>query len=193
MDNSLINNQKLDTPSTPDNTSDNKTIKSSRNQLIRTSTTPSDHFGTPPKSNELNRQMSASPSLTTPVSAISAYLKQFLGLNAKTTKRSLSEEAECGSPESLSEWLRQGSDPNEVDAYGYTPLVNACLRFSFFYLIYISSQINNFIFFNRGCAKSAKILINNGANVNMHAQHGYCPLHAAAQVIIKTNFFKLSK
>jgi len=31
-----------------------------------------------------------------------------LGLNAKTTKRSLSEEAECGSPESLEEWLRQG-------------------------------------------------------------------------------------
>jgi hypothetical protein len=73
--------------------------------------------------------MSSSPSfVTAPVSTISAYLKHMLGLNAKTTKRSLSEEAECGSPESLEEWLRQGSNPNEYDAYGYTPLVNASLR-----------------------------------------------------------------
>ena len=37
---------------------------------------------------------------------------------------------------------------------------------------------------NRGCTKSAKILIENGANVNMKAMHGYYPLHAAAQVLI---------
>jgi hypothetical protein len=90
-----------------------------------------------PKSNDvqkltINRSISTSPSSTTtpqsPVVAIASYIKHLFGLNAKTTKRSLSEEAECGSPESLSEWLRQGSDPNEVDAYGYTPLVNASLR-----------------------------------------------------------------
>ena len=68
--------------------------------------------------------MSSSPSfVTAPVTAIGAYLKHMLGLNAKTTKRSLSEEAECGSPDSIAEWLRTGSDPNELDAYGYTPLV----------------------------------------------------------------------
>lgn len=81
-------------------------------------------------------------------------------MNTKTTKRSLSEEAECGTPASLTEWLRLGSDPNEIDAYGYTPLVNCSLR---------------------GCLKSAKILINNGADINMKAMHGYSPLHASAQ------------
>jgi hypothetical protein len=116
------------TPTTPGNLTVEKSIKISKNQLIRQSTTPS-QFGTPPKTNELHRQMSASPSLSTPVSAISAYIRNLFGLNQQITKRSLSEEAECGSPESISEWLRQGSSPNEIDAYGYTPLVNACLRF----------------------------------------------------------------
>lgn len=98
---------------------------------------------------------------TTPVQAVTAYLKSLLGLSAKPTKRTLSEEAECGSSESVREWLRQGSDPNEIDAYGYTPLVNACLR---------------------GCKKSAAILLDNGAEPNKKACHGYTPLHAAAQV-----------
>lgn len=151
-----------DTPSTtPDNFISGET--KTKAKLFRTQTTPATTTFpalTPPKSNELHRQMSASSSLTTPVSAISSYLKSLLGMNAKVTKRSLSEEAECGSPESLQEWLRQGSDPNEIDPYGYTPLVNACLR---------------------GCIKSAKILIISGADINKQAQHGYCPLHAASQ------------
>lgn len=107
--------------------------------------------------------MSASPSSSnsnTPISLITNYLKNLLGLNSKTTKRSLSEEAECGAPESLQEWLRLGSDPNEIDAYGYTPLINACLR---------------------GCIKSVKILVDNGADINMKAMHGYYPLHVASQ------------
>jgi len=99
---------------------------------------------------------------TTPVQAVTAYLKNLLGLTAKPTKRTLSEEAECGSPDSLREWLRQGSDPNEIDAYGYTPLVNACLR---------------------GCKRSSTVLLANGADVNKKAIHGYTPLHAAAQVL----------
>lgn len=148
-----------ETPSTPSSDPFSEVAKT-KQKLIRTNTTPVSTYETPPKTNELHRQMSASPSLSTPVNAISSYLKQLLGMNAKITKRSLSEEAECGSPESLGEWLRQGSDPNEIDPYGYTPLVNASLR---------------------GCTKSVKILINNGADVNMKAIHGYCPLHAASQ------------
>lgn len=89
--------------------------------LERTGTEP---VGSPPKP-ELQRQSSTG---TTPVQTVTNYFKHLFGLSAKPTKRSLSEEAECGSPESLIEWLRQGSNPNEVDAYGYTPLINACLR-----------------------------------------------------------------
>lgn len=97
--------------------------QNSKSQIIR-------HSSTSKAPTEIQRQMSSSPSFANaPVSAISAYLKHLFGLNAKTTKRSLSEEAECGSPESLEEWLRQGSNPNELDAYGYTPLVNASLRY----------------------------------------------------------------
>jgi hypothetical protein len=125
MSNSLIEqpqHQSQETPTTPQSSENvNKAV------LTRATTTPTT-YGTPPKSGEMQRQLSASASISTPVSSITSYLKHLLGLNAKTTKRSLSEEAECGSPDSLSEWLHQGSDPNEVDAYGYTPLLNACLR-----------------------------------------------------------------
>jgi ankyrin repeat protein len=95
------------------------------------------------------------------VSMISSYIKSWFGSSQpKITKRSLSEEAECGSPESLSEWIKKGSNVDEIDAYGYTPLVNASLR---------------------GCAKSVKILLNNGAEIDKKAMHGYTALHAAAQ------------
>jgi len=127
--NSSILSSIPDTPQTPSSSKSDAENTKQKN-LTRTSTAPTS-FATPP-SNDLTRQMSASPSLSnTPYSAITQYLKNLLGLNAKTTKRSLSEEAECGSPESISEWLRTGSDPNEIDAYGYTPLVNACLRYIF--------------------------------------------------------------
>jgi hypothetical protein len=118
--NSSILSQIPDTPQTPSsNDSDKSKAKSS---LIRTSTLPTS-FATPP-TNDFTRQMSASPSLTnSSYNTITQYLKNLLGLNAKTTKRSLNEEAECGSPDSIAEWLRTGSDPNELDAYGYTPLV----------------------------------------------------------------------
>jgi len=100
---------------------------------------------------------SSSPSVT----MISSFVQRVFGLSyAKPTKRTLSEEAECGVPESLSEWLRKGSNPNEVDAYGYTPLVNASLR---------------------GCARSARFLLENGADVDKRAMHGYTALHAASQ------------
>jgi len=105
-------------------------------------------------------EFGTSPTAAAINSYVMAPLKHLFGIHPKPTKRSLSEEAECGSPESLSEWLRRGSDVNEVDPYGYTPLVNASLR---------------------GCKKSVQCLINNGADVNKKAIHGYSPLHAAAQ------------
>jgi len=48
----------------------------------------------------------------------------FLGHHAKT-KSTLSEEAESGDEGSVSSWLREGANPNELDAYGCTPLLNA--------------------------------------------------------------------
>lgn len=120
--------------------------------------TPTSSTGAAPLSSSYGSGVS-----TTPVQTVTAYLKNLLGLSAKPTKRTLSEEAECGSPDSLREWLRQGSDPNEIDPYGYTPLVNACLR---------------------GCKRSVKVLLANGADANKKAMHGYSPLHAAAQVCI---------
>ena len=152
-------------PKTPTNTSpSSSSSNTNKPTLTRTSTTPST-FDTPPRSSgELHRQNSAAPSLVSaPVSVVASYLRHMLGLGHKTTKRSLSEEAESGSPDSISEWLRNGSDPNEKDAYGYTPLVNACMR---------------------GCIKSVRTLISHGANVNMKATHGYTPLHTASQVNI---------
>lgn len=113
------------------------------NKLIRHSSQPSSTKSDPQQQqqqNQVQRQMSSSPSFASAsVTALGAYLKHLFGLNAKTTKRSLSEEAETGLPESIEEWVRQGSDPNEVDDYGYTPLVNACLRFlnPFFFLNFI--------------------------------------------------------
>lgn len=141
-----------------------------KSPLARNSTQPA-NLGASPRQAILQRQLSAqsnsgnqnasssSPS-TTAASSLTSYLKYLLGMSHKPTKRTLSEEAECGTPESISEWLRQGSDPNEIDAYGYTPLINACLR---------------------NCIKSVKILISNGADINMQAEHGYTALHAAAQ------------
>lgn len=35
---------------------------------------------------------------------------------------------------------------------------------------------------DRGCIKTVKILLKNGADVNMQAMHGYTALHVAAQV-----------
>jgi ankyrin repeat protein len=164
MSSSVINNNQQ---YNADEQTTNNESSASRPPLSRNQTLPAN--ATAPSSSSsptLQRQTSATAAyVTAPVTAFTEYLKHIFGLNAQTTKRSLSEEAECGSPESLSEWLRQGSNANEIDAYGYTPLVNASLR---------------------GCIKSVKILLNNGADINMKAMHGYSALHAAAQV----NFFK---
>jgi hypothetical protein len=77
-----------------------------------------------------NQNQTAFISLPNLSMGISSLMGRLFGwpTSVKTTKRTLSEEAECGQPESLSEWLKNGADVNEVDAYGYTPLVNASLR-----------------------------------------------------------------
>ena len=94
------------------------------------------------------------------------------------TKRSLPEEAECGSLEGIRCWLREGkplsscerkhiavrvdvgADINAPDAYGYTPLMNAAML---------------------GRLDVVRALIDSGANVQKKGQFGYTALHAAAQ------------
>ena len=94
------------------------------------------------------------------------------------TKRSLPEEAECGSIDGIKVWLREGisysctfcyrlsfhlclgADIDAPDAYGYTPLMNAAML---------------------GRLKVVNALIELGADVQKKGQFGYTPLHAAAQ------------
>ncbi|CAF0881941.1 unnamed protein product [Didymodactylos carnosus] len=76
------------------------------------------------------------------------------------TKRSLPEEAECGTLEAIRVWIREGADVNQPDAYGYTPLINASML---------------------GRLDVVKELISHRADVNKAGQFGYTPLHAAAQ------------
>jgi ankyrin repeat protein len=57
--------------------------------------------------------------------AADALRRIIFGYHSKT-KRSISEEAESGDEESVNSWIKDGADPNEKDAYGYTPLINAC-------------------------------------------------------------------
>lgn len=78
------------------------------------------------------------------------------------TKRTLSEEAECGDEVSVCTWIKNdGVDPNDVDAYGYTPLLNATVV---------------------GRVNAVSELIKNGADVNKPGPYGFTPLHGAAQV-----------
>ncbi|CAF1034269.1 unnamed protein product [Brachionus calyciflorus] len=85
--------------------------------------------------------------------------KYLLGYHSKT-KRSLAEEAECGDECSVNTWIREGYAPDELDAYGYTPLLNASAL---------------------GRHNAVVELIKNGANVNKKGPFGFTPLHAAAQ------------
>lgn len=94
--------------------------------------------------------------ITRPTEAIKRLI---FGIHSKT-KRTLAEEAESGDELSVSSWIRDGADPNERDAYGYTPLLNASAN---------------------GRYKAVKNLIKNGADVNMRGPYGFTALHAAAQ------------
>ncbi|CAF4201598.1 unnamed protein product, partial [Rotaria socialis] len=79
---------------------------------------------------------------------------------AQKTKRSLPEEAECGSLDGIRCWIREGADIDAADAYGYTPLINAAML---------------------GRADIVKVLIDAGADIQKPGQFGYTALHAAAQ------------
>jgi len=106
------------------------------------------------------RSVSTSPHLYTymsnPKEAIQRYV---FGFHAKT-KRSLAEEAESGDEISVNSWIRDGCDPNEIDLYGYTPLINASAL---------------------GRLKAVKQLVQSGADVNKSGPFGFSALHAAAQ------------
>lgn len=109
---------------------------------------------------KIMRSVSASPygSPFTPNArdVISRYL---FGYHYKT-KRSLAEEAECGDEVSVCSWIKDGVDPDETDAYGYTPLLNAAAL---------------------GRLNAVVELVKSGANVNKPGPFGFTPLHAAAQ------------
>lgn len=94
--------------------------------------------------------------MTSPKEVIQRYV---FGFHAKT-KRCLAEEAESGDEISVASWIRDGHNPDELDAYGYTPLLNAAAL---------------------GRLNAVNQLIKNGADVNKVGPFGFTPLHAAAQ------------
>ncbi|CAF0763552.1 unnamed protein product [Brachionus calyciflorus] len=93
---------------------------------------------------------------TNPKEALS---RLFFGYHNKT-KRTLSEEAECGDEVSVCTWINDGVNPDDTDAYGYTPLLNAAVV---------------------GRLNAVNELIKNRADVNKPGPYGFTPLHAAAQ------------
>lgn len=107
----------------------------------------------------MNRSISHSPNLySSPGEMIARYL--FGYRPHQKTKRSLAEEAECGDEVSVTTWIKEGVDPDELDAYGYTPLLNAAAM---------------------GRTNAVESLIKSGADANLHGPFGFTPLHAAAQ------------
>ena len=108
----------------------------------------------------MNRSISTQPGLYSYMSDSKVALERILfGYHAKT-KRSLAEEAESGDETSVFSWIREGVDPDEFDAYGYTPLLNAAAL---------------------GRVNAVVELVRNGADVNKTGPFGFTPLHAAAQ------------
>jgi len=118
-------------------------------------------FGiTPEASERFARSQSSSPGLYSYVADSKVALERLLfGYHVKT-KRSLSEEAESGDETSVYSWIHDGVDPDALDVYGYTPLLNAAAL---------------------GRLNAVYELIRNGANVDKKGPFGLTPLHAAAQ------------
>ncbi|CAF3379583.1 unnamed protein product [Rotaria socialis] len=97
-----------------------------------------------------------------PISWINTTIYNILKLfrSQHKTKRSLPEEAECGTADGIRCWLREGADIDALDAYGYTPLMNAAML---------------------GRVDIVNTLIECGADIQKSGQFGYTALHAAAQ------------
>ena len=119
--------------------------------------------------NSSNKSLSSSlPSSSTTLPGLYSYMNSpkealqrfFFGYHSKT-KRSLTEEAECGDELSVQSWTKDGVDPNQLDEYGYTPLLNASVL---------------------GRLNAVTELVKSGADVNKKGAFGFAPLHAAAQV-----------
>lgn len=92
--------------------------------------------------------------------SVRSFVRRYiLGVHEKT-KRCLAEEAESGDNLSILSWIKDGSDVNEYDAYGYTPLINAAIL---------------------GRLEVVQALIRSKADVNKKGPFGFTPLHAAAQ------------
>lgn len=107
-----------------------------------------------------NRSASYTPGLYSYVSDSRVAIERLLfGYHCKT-KRSLAEEAESGDETSVFSWIKDGVDPDELDTYGYTPLLNAATL---------------------GRLNTVAELVRNGADVNKTGMFGYTALHAAAQ------------
>jgi len=108
----------------------------------------------------IQRSNSTSPSLYSYMSSPREIISRYIfGFNAKT-KRTLAEEAESGEETSVCSWIIDGCDPNEEDAYGYTPILNAAAM---------------------GRVNVVKELIKYGADINRAGPFGFTALHAAAQ------------
>lgn len=110
----------------------------------------------------INRSISHSPnfysSLPSPREVFSRLVFGYRPM--QKTKRSLAEEAESGDEVSVSAWIKDGVDPDELDKYGYTPILNAAAM---------------------GRLQAVESLISSGADVNRPGPFGFTPLHAAAQ------------
>ncbi len=74
---------------------------------------------------------------------------------------SLTDEILFGTLGSVERVLHQGADVNEIDVYGFTPLIEATI-------------VND--------TEKAEFLIKHGANVNQHDVTGRTPLHWAADI-----------
>lgn len=121
---------------------------------------PSKRNMSSPAVNRRNRSASTSSVIYSYMSSPREALARYLfGFHAKT-KRSLAEEAESGDEISVGSWIREGHNADELDAYGYTPLLNASAM---------------------GRLQAVNQLIKNGADLNKPGPFGFTPLHAAAQ------------
>ena len=113
-----------------------------------------------PISKRYARSSSTSPGLYSYMPSPRGVIEKYIfGIHSKT-KRTLAEEAECGDEVACFSWIRDGVDPNEVDAYGYTPLLNAAAL---------------------GRLNAVVELLKNGADINRSGPYGFHPIHAAAQ------------